>query len=64
MVEVGGEMRLSGLSGRGDAWRIAIEQPDNSLHSVAAAMSLTEIDYVLKVDEIVTFFQELNNMYK
>ena len=29
-----------------------------------AAMSLTEIDYVLKVEEIVTFFQELNNMYK
>ena len=29
-----------------------------------AAMSLTEIDYVLKVDEIIAFFQELNNMYK
>ena len=29
-----------------------------------AAMSLTDIDYVLKVDEIIAFFQELNNMYK
>ena len=29
-----------------------------------AAMGLTEIDYVLKVDEILAFFQELNNMYK
>ncbi len=43
MVEVGGEMRLSGLSGRGDPWRIAIEQPDGTLRAVAAAMSLTDV---------------------
>jgi thiamine biosynthesis lipoprotein len=43
MVEVGGEMRLSGLSGRGDAWRIAIEQPDSSVRAAAAAMSLTDV---------------------
>jgi thiamine biosynthesis lipoprotein len=43
MVEVGGEMRLSGQSGRGDPWRIAIEQPDGTLRAVAAAMSLTDV---------------------
>jgi thiamine biosynthesis lipoprotein len=41
MVEVGGEMRLSGLSGRGDLWRIAIEQPENIGRSVATAINLT-----------------------
>lgn len=43
MVEVGGEMRVSGLSGRGDPWRIAIEKPDRTLRSVAAAMTLTDV---------------------
>lgn len=43
MVEVGGEMRLSGLSGRGDGWRIAIEQPESSTRSVARIISLTDI---------------------
>lgn len=43
MVEVGGEMRLSGLSARGDPWRIAIEQPDRTFRSAAAAMSLTDV---------------------
>lgn len=41
MVEVGGEMRLSGLSGRADLWRIAIEQPENSSRSVAITINLT-----------------------
>jgi FAD:protein FMN transferase len=43
MVEVGGEMRVSGLSGRGDAWRIAIEQPESGGRSVAATLNLTDI---------------------
>jgi len=42
LVEVGGEMRLSGLSGRGDVWRIAIEQPENTNRSVATIISLTD----------------------
>ena len=41
LVEVGGELRLSGYSARGDAWRIAIEQPDGS-GRVAQAMALTD----------------------
>ncbi|MCB1689318.1 MAG: FAD:protein FMN transferase [Halioglobus sp.] len=43
MVEVGGEMRLSGLSGRGDPWRIAIEQPESSERSVATTVSLSDV---------------------
>jgi thiamine biosynthesis lipoprotein len=43
MVEVGGEMRLSGLSGRDDPWRIAIEEPDSSGRSVARTVSLTDV---------------------
>ena len=31
MVEIGGELRLQGNNPRGTAWRIAIEQPDDSL---------------------------------
>jgi thiamine biosynthesis lipoprotein len=41
LVEVGGEVRLSGYSARGDAWRIAIEQPDGS-GRVAQALALTD----------------------
>ena len=29
VVEVGGELRLAGPSGRGGPWRIAIERPDD-----------------------------------
>jgi thiamine biosynthesis lipoprotein len=43
MVEVGGELRLAGLSGRGDPWRIGIEQPDNSGRAVAATIQLTDV---------------------
>ena len=42
MVEVGGEMRLSGLSGRGDGWRIAIEQPDISGRTIATTVSMSD----------------------
>lgn len=43
MIEVGGEMRLSGLSGRDDAWRIAVEQPESSERSVATILQLTNV---------------------
>lgn len=43
MVEVGGEMRLSGLSGRGDPWRIAIEHPESTERSMAAIVRLSDI---------------------
>ena len=43
MIEVGGELRLSGLSGRGDFWRIAIEQPEAPGGSVAATMDLIDV---------------------
>ena len=40
LVEVGGEMRVAGLSPRGDLWRIAIEQPDITSRSVARTLEL------------------------
>lgn len=43
LVEVGGEMKMSGNSGRGDPWRIAIEQPDTAGRDLAAAISLTDV---------------------
>jgi thiamine biosynthesis lipoprotein len=41
LVEVGGEMRLRGKNPSGNAWRIAIEQPDATVGSVATAISLS-----------------------
>tara|TARA_R110002110_G_scaffold66978_1_gene183130 strand:+ start:231409 stop:232479 length:1071 start_codon:yes stop_codon:yes gene_type:complete len=43
LVEVGGEMRMAGLSQRGDAWRIAIEQPDSATRSMAAGLALSDV---------------------
>jgi thiamine biosynthesis lipoprotein len=43
MLEVGGEMRVSGLSARGDPWRIAVEQPESSARSIAERLNLTDI---------------------
>lgn len=43
LVEVGGEMRVSGASPRGDAWRIAVEKPIPGQRDVAEALELTDI---------------------
>ncbi len=43
LVEVGGEMRLAGMSGRGDPWRIAIERPDSADRAVGQAIHLTDM---------------------
>jgi thiamine biosynthesis lipoprotein len=43
LVEVGGEMRLAGLSPRGDPWRIAIERPESGDRSVEQAIRLTDV---------------------
>jgi len=43
LVEVGGEMRLAGMSGRGGPWRIAIERPDSGGRDVETAVSLTDV---------------------
>lgn len=42
LVEVGGEMRLAGLSARGDAWRVAVERPQPGARSVALGIALTD----------------------
>jgi thiamine biosynthesis lipoprotein len=41
LVEVGGEMRVSGHSPRGDAWRVAIELPDPGRRAVQRTISLS-----------------------
>lgn len=41
LVEVGGEMRLLGKNPKGSAWRIAIEQPESTVGTVATAISLS-----------------------
>ena len=50
LVEVGGEMRMAGMSGRGDPWRVAIEQPDSAGRSVATAISLTDVSVATSGD--------------
>ena len=42
LVEVGGEMRLAGMSGRGDPWRVAIERPESAARTAQRAISLTD----------------------
>ena len=42
LVEVGGEMRVAGLSHRGNNWQVAIEKPDSTGRSAAAGVSLTD----------------------
>lgn len=40
MVEIAGEIRSRGLSSRGDAWRIAIEKPEDGERSVQLGVQL------------------------
>lgn len=42
LVEVGGEMRVAGVSGRGDAWRVGIEEPYAGWAGVARTIRLGE----------------------
>ncbi|WIO73106.1 FAD:protein FMN transferase [Porticoccaceae bacterium LTM1] len=42
LVEVGGEMRLSGVKGNGERWKIGIEQPNLGQGAVNLAVSLTD----------------------
>lgn len=62
MVEVGGEIRLSGLSTRGDPWRIAIERPGGTVYSVAAALSLTDTSLATSGD-YRNYFEVDGNRY-
>ena len=50
LLEVGGEMRLSGLSGRNDPWRIAIEQPESAGRSMAGALDVSDMSVATSGD--------------
>ncbi len=39
LVEVGGELRVAGMSPRGDNWRVAIEQPDSEHFDIAGMIT-------------------------
>lgn len=43
MVEIGGELRLSGRSSRGGPWRIAIEKPVPQVRELEKVLPLTDI---------------------
>jgi thiamine biosynthesis lipoprotein len=40
MVEIGGELRVSGKSPRGDAWKIAVEKPSENERSIQRVLAL------------------------
>jgi len=41
MVEIGGEMRVSGINGEGVRWRIAVEKPDSSTRAIQRVIQLS-----------------------
>jgi len=43
MLEVGGELQLRGNSPRGDAWRIAVERPEQGRGSFQAAVTVSNV---------------------
>ncbi|WP_232522357.1 FAD:protein FMN transferase [Marinimicrobium alkaliphilum] len=43
LVEIGGDIAASGVSARGDAWRIAIEQPSQLQQQVRAIVNLSDV---------------------
>ncbi len=42
LVEIGGELRLKGLSPRGEPWRIAIEKPEANVRQIQKVLTLTD----------------------
>ena len=42
-MEIGGEIRVAGLSPRGTPWRIAVERPDPIEREIVAALELREV---------------------
>ncbi len=42
LVEIGGEMRVSGRSPRGDRWRVAVERPEAGARAVARGIELSD----------------------
>lgn len=42
LVEIGGEMRVSGEKADGQAWKVAVEKPDENLRSVHKVFEITD----------------------
>ncbi len=63
MIEIGGEVRVRGLSPRGDAWRIAIERPEPGARGgVEAALSLIDTGVATSGD-YRNFFEHEGDRY-
>ncbi len=63
MLEVGGEVRVRGLSPRGDAWRIAVESPLVATRgAVQAALAVTDVGIATSGD-YRNFFEHEGRRY-
>jgi len=43
MVEIGGEIRVGGMSPRSSPWRIAVEKPDPMVRAVTATLEISDV---------------------
>jgi thiamine biosynthesis lipoprotein len=63
MLEIGGEVRVRGLSPRGDAWRIAVESPlAETRGGVQAALAVTDVGIATSGD-YRNFFEHEGRRY-
>jgi thiamine biosynthesis lipoprotein len=63
MLEIGGEVRVRGLSPRGDAWRIAVESPlAETRGAVQAALAVTDVGIATSGD-YRNFFEHEGRRY-
>lgn len=62
MIEVGGEVRMSGRNGKGDPWRVAIESPDVEARKVQRIVNLTDVAMATSGD-YRNFFEFANQRY-
>jgi thiamine biosynthesis lipoprotein len=62
LVELGGEIRVSGLNARGQAWRIAIERPDDEERLLETALSISNTSLATSGD-YRNFFEFADHRY-
>jgi thiamine biosynthesis lipoprotein len=63
LLDVGGEQRLKGFSPRGDAWRVAIERPDQMGDRVMVAVTIDEDTGIATSGNYRNFFEHEGQLY-
>ena len=63
LLDVGGEQRLKGVSPRGDAWRVAIERPDQMGDRVMVAVTIDEDAGIATSGNYRNFFEHEGQVY-